>query len=115
MFIQRILALFDKVISTVFGFTEVGTGDQKGDNVWTYFFDFGRLISIVGVDGKIHTTSTYSAVRHYRKGKKLLKRIPVRKDLKKGERLATQQETHERQLKLREELSRAHSGVTDIL
>ena len=114
MFFQRVLALYDKAISEIFWLQSWGDGgesDGKGKNRWIYLVDVGhKKIGVVGVDGKIHTTMRYWAARHYYDGKKLLKRIPVRKDLKEGERLATQEEIAQHQVELRERFAGIPGG-----
>ncbi|HEY4523798.1 MAG TPA: hypothetical protein VJK04_02925 [Candidatus Paceibacterota bacterium] len=104
---QRILAWFDEVISSLFNMSSLGSGNDQGGHIWTYFFDIGPRIGIVGNDSKIHTVTGYFSVQHYYNGDKLLKRIPVRKDLASGERLATSEEIrqHQKELSLR-----SHSG-----
>jgi len=112
MLFQRILALWDKAISGLFGLQEIGTGDQKGRNRWIYLIDIGHTIGVVGVDGSIRIMSSYWSVNHHRDGKKLLQRIPVRKDLKDGERLATEEELATYQIELRKEFARNSGGLT---
>lgn len=99
---QLMFALIDKMVSEMFALQSWGTGNEAGENRWTYFVDFGRLIGIVGTDGKIHTLMSYWSVHHYYDGKKLLRRILVRRDLKQGERLATPEEVRHHQDELRE-------------
>lgn len=92
MRLQRLLAALDKKISKLFSLQSFGHGNEKGIHQWIYFMNVGPTIGVVGVDGKLHTVMSYYSVRHYVNGKKLQKRIPVRKDLKEGERLATREE-----------------------
>ena len=112
MLFQRILALWDKVISEIFRLQAWGTGDERGENQWTYLVDVGRPIGVVGVDGKVHTLMSYWSVHHYYDGKKLLKRIPVRKDLRDDERLATPDEISRHQAEVRKQF--ANSGGLTI-
>ena len=114
MFFQRVLALWDKAISKVFYFGAWGTGDQNGKHRWTYLIDVGHSIGVVGVDGKIHTIMSYWSVRHYYDRKKLLKRVPVRKDLKDGERLATPEEIAQHRVELSEQIARSSGGGMTI-
>lgn len=112
MFFQRVLAWFDKIISEVFWLQAWGTGDEKSNHNWIYLVDVGRTIGVVGVDGKIRTMIGYWSVHHYYDGKKFLKRIPVRKDLKAGERLATRKEIVQHQKELSEQFVKTSSGLT---
>lgn len=111
MFFQRIFALFDKIISEIFRLQAWGTGDEKANNRWTYFVDVGQTVGVVGANGKIHTMMGYWSVHHYYDGKSLLRRIPVRKDLKEGERLATQEEIARHQIELRQKFARTSGGM----
>lgn len=106
MYLQRILASLDKLVSEIFWLQSWGTGDENNKNQWIYFVDVGRTIGVVGVDGKIHTLMGYWSVRHYYDGKKLLNRIPVRKDLKPGERLAIPEEILHHQGETRGQLAK---------
>lgn len=92
MLIQRLLAWVDEIISEVFWLQSWGDGDESWNNRWTYFVDLGPRIGIVGTNGIIHTIMGKWSVHHHYCGGTLLKRIPVRKDLKEGERLATKEE-----------------------
>ncbi|TSC61634.1 MAG: hypothetical protein G01um101448_627 [Parcubacteria group bacterium Gr01-1014_48] len=112
MFLQRILALWDKVISEIFRLSSWGTGNEKSLNQWIYLVDIGHTIGVVAATNKIHTIMSYWSVRHYYDGKKLLKRIPVRKDLKEGERLATAKEIVQYQKGFEEQSSRSSGGLT---
>ncbi len=111
MLFQRIFALFDKIVTRVFSMSSSYFGSQDeegyGKGCWSYFCHFGRRICIIGIDGKIHTLTGYWAVHHYvirdSKGERLLRRIPARKDLKNGERLATGKEVVVEQTRMREE------------
>lgn len=108
MLFQRLLALFDKVISKVFRLQSWGDGFEDRDHQWIYFVDFGSIVGIVGQDDEVHTMMGYWSVRHYYDGRgKLLKRIPVRKDLKEGERRATQEEIALHREKVYRRFSRA--------
>ena len=108
MLFQKIFALWDKVISEIFWLQAWGTGDEHGENRWTYLIDVGHPIGVVGANGKIHTLMSYWSVHHYYDRKKLLKRIPVRKNLLDGERLATPEEISRHQAEIRQQF--ANSG-----
>ena len=113
MLFQRLLALLDKATSEVFRLQSWGDGFEDRDHRWVHFVDVGPTIGIVGQDGKVHTMMGYWSVRHYYDGKgKLLKRIPVRKDLKEGERLATKDEIYTHQRDVRRQFSEGH-GIMD--
>jgi hypothetical protein len=111
MFFQRILASLDKLLSEIFWLESWGIGDENSKTKWIYFVDIGHTIGVMGTDGKIHTMMGYWSVLHYYDGKKLLKRIPIRKDLKPGERLATLEEIQSHQAELRKRFSEK-SGLT---
>lgn len=111
MYFQRHLASLDKLVSKIFWLQSWGSGDENNENQWIHFVDVGRTIGVVGVDGEIHTLMGYWSVRHYYNGKKLLKRIPVRRDLKPGERLATSEEILRHQT-IRRQLDQTSSGLT---
>ena len=103
--IQFVLACSDKIFSKLFRLQAWGTGDDLHRHEWIHFVDVGPTIGIAGADGKIRTMMGYWSVRHYYDGAKLLKRIPVRKDLKEGERRATAEEVRLYQAQVMQELS----------
>ena len=92
MVIQKFLSLCDRVISSAFSLEVWGTGDEKGTYRWTHFGKFGRSVGVVGTDGEIRTLMGFWAVSHHLEKGKLTKRVFVRKDLREGERLATEEE-----------------------
>lgn len=96
---QRFLAFLEKTISKALSLQSSRTiNEEKNESIHEYFFDFGSRIGIVGTNGKIHTVTGYWSIRHYyyydnKDGEiLLLQRVPIRKDLKEGERLATRKE-----------------------
>ena len=97
MLLQRLLALnfsawFDRAVSEMFQLESWGDGHEDQPHTWIYFATIGSRIGIVGVDGRMHTIMGYFAVRHHYDGQgNLLQRVPVRKDLKQGERLVTEE------------------------
>ena len=114
MFLQHILAWIDRAISEVFSLEAWGTGDEEGKHQWTYFISVGRTIGVMGVDGEIRTIMGSRSVHHYYDGKKLLRRIPVRRDLKEGERLATREEIAQHRAEFSERVARTSCGGTII-
>ncbi|HBX58294.1 MAG TPA: hypothetical protein DEG18_01640 [Candidatus Yanofskybacteria bacterium] len=65
-----------------------GAGDIDDAYQWTYFVTIGPVIKIVNMRGEVVEATGYWSVRHYYDEQgKLLKRIPVRKDLGCGKRL----------------------------
>lgn len=111
MYIQRVLARVDKGISAFFGLQEWAHCNTNGDHRWTYFVDIGKAIGIVGADGNVHTVASYWSVRHYNEDGKLVRRIPVRKDLKEGERLATGKEIAQHRAERQALCDSAHIGA----
>lgn len=112
MLFQRFLALLDRAISELFRLQSWGDGFEDRDHRWIHFVDFGPTIGVVGKDGRIHTMMSYWSVRHYYDGQgKLLKRISVRKDLKKGERLATRGEIAAHQRDVRSQFSESRGMI----
>jgi len=89
--IQKILAQCDRFISNFFEITSSGSKGGSEER-WVYFFTFGPRIAIVGTNGKIHRLTGYFAIEHFYKNGTLIKRVPVRKNLAEGERLATNDE-----------------------
>lgn len=108
MFFQRIFARVDRILSSLFWLEAWGHGDKNREYRWEYFIDIGKTIGVVGLDGKIHTMMGYWSVRHYYENGKLVKRIPVRKDLGGGERLATNEEIALHQAELRRQHAQRH-------
>jgi hypothetical protein len=109
--LQRILGWFDREVSNFLWITSMGDGDRKGTSSWCFFSCFGPRVAIVGVDGRIHTlTGRYTINHKYRNGK-LVRRIPARKDLEPGERLATGAEIVQYQRELSERFSHAHGFI----
>jgi hypothetical protein len=92
MRLQRMLAQLDEAICSRLDLESWGDGDMLGKHCHVYFVGVGPSIGIMGIDGRIHTVMGYFSVRHYYDGSELLRRIPVRKDLKIGERLVTEEE-----------------------
>ena len=89
MRLQNILAWFDRVVSSIFRLQAWGQGDIDGAYQWTYFVAVGPVIKIVDVNGEVLEATGYWSVRHYYDEQgRLMKRIPVRKDLGCRKRLA---------------------------
>ena len=97
MFLQKILCRWDQLVSWTFNLMVSGGGDENGEYKRSYHIELGPRIAIVGANGRIHTLTGYFTVHHYLDKGELIKRIPVRKDLKEGERLATQEEVFRHQ------------------
>ena len=97
MLFQKILYRLDQLVSWTFNLMVSGGGDENGEFMWSYHQDVGPPIAIVGANGRIHTLTGYFTVHHYLDKGNLVKRIPARKDLKEGERLATQEEVFRHQ------------------
>ena len=88
MRLQNVLAWFDRVISSAFRLEAWGQGNDDGPRQWTYFVTSRPVIKIVNMRGEVLEATGYWSVRHYYDEKgRLLKRIPVRKDLGCGKRL----------------------------
>jgi hypothetical protein len=111
MFFQRIRAWIDVMVTDLFGLSSMGTGNPNKENLWTYFADWGPTIGIVGANGRVHTLVGYWAVHHYHAGHTLTKRIPVRNDLKRGERLATRKEIEQRRKEITKGFRESVGGI----
>ena len=106
----RIFAWIDRFLTNTFrlgGTLGLGTsGSEITQRIYYIGIGRGPTIGIVGVDGQIHTLIGYWSVRHYLEEGRVVRRVPVRKDLKKGERLATRGEIVAYQKKRQEEWAR---------
>ncbi len=109
-FFRSLLGKMDEAISDALRLSSWGDTADPQHERWIFYVDRGRTIGIVGTDGRIHTLMGYHSVRHYYEGDRLVRRIPVRKDLKPGERLATWPELIRHQRELREQFANA-SGI----
>lgn len=113
MLVQRLLATIDILMSKVYRFESWDDSSPNGESTWLYCVGQGKRVGIVGADGKVHTILGSRTVRHYYRRRYLTRRILVRKDLKEGERLATQREIDQYQDEARERWSEA-GGLTFI-
>ena len=111
MVTQKLLSLFDRAISSVFRLEKWAIGDDDGTYRCTYFVDKGRTIGVIGVDGEMRVMMGYWAVHHHLEKGKLTKRVLVRKDLKEGERIATEAEIRQHISELLQKLDMRYHNV----
>jgi hypothetical protein len=110
-FFRTLLGKLDVAVSEFFWLQSWGDTSNPERERWTFYVDRGHTIGIVGTDGKVHTMVGYHAVNHYYEGGRLARRVPVRRDLKPGERRATAQEIDDHRRELSEHFSHAHGFI----
>jgi len=117
MFLQRLLARWDKFISNLLQLSRDTTSGGEGTSSISSFYGLlGSRMAIIDTNGEIRILTGLYTIHHlYYDGQgKLLKRVSVRKDLKKGEHLATQEEIGLYREKLRKQFSENFSGMMNF-
>ena len=116
MFLQRLLARWDKFISNLLRLSwDTTSGGEGTSSISSFYSLLGSRMAIIDTNGEIRILTGLYTVHHYYDGQgKLLKRVSVRKDLKKEERLATQEEIGLYREKLRKQFSENFSGMMNF-
>ncbi len=111
---QSVLASIDIWLSETFRLASCTSRGTYGHHTRMFYLRRGKKrVGIVGVDGRIHTITGYNAVIHEYSGSRLLRRVLVRKNFAKGERLATEAELKADQERTRKEME-SLGGMTDF-
>ncbi len=106
--LQRILMWVDEVSLT----NRLHLSDGENEIVLMSGCNPDRWMGIIGKDGNIHTVTDAEAVKHFYKDGKPIKRVLARKDLRAGERLATEEEIHiAREKAAMESISKRRTGM----